>query len=62
MRTKSLKKALSLSKLYSLDTNLTWHLRVSVNGLHHTYWNSPNQVYSNLQKPNWKFLWLEYYF
>lgn len=62
MRTKSLKKALSLSKLYSLDTNLTWHLRASVNGRLHTYWNTPLQVHQNLLRSHWKFIWLEYNF
>ncbi len=62
MKTKSFKKALELSKSYSLDSDLFWHLRVSVDGLRHTYWNTPLQVHQNLLRSNWKFIWLEYYF
>lgn len=62
MLTKSFRKALSLSKAYSLDTDLTWHLRVSVNGLPRTYWNTPLQVHQKLLSSNLKFIWLEYHF
>lgn len=62
MVTRSFKKALNLSRVYSLDSNLTWHLRVSVNNVPRTYWNTPLQVHQNLLRSNWKFIWLEYHF
>lgn len=62
MVTRSYQKALNLALAYFDRIDLTWHLRVSVNGRLMTYYNTPAQVHKNLHRINWKFIWLEYSF
>lgn len=62
MKTRSFKKALLLASSYIYRDDLSWHLRVSVNGHLMTYYNTPSQVHFNLHRSHWKFIWLEYSF